>query len=197
MRQCLWIIPLVLLAIQAAPADAVYTYTGNDFTNFNGLTCPSDCSIDGSFTVASPLGNNFSGLVTPISFDFYISTAGTPTWSNTNGATATFKIFTDGSGAIEYWFVDINSGIYPLFESCHPDPPELDFTCGGNGAEDAYIGSANTSAAITNDPGSWIETSPTTPEIDPASGSSVLTLLAGVVLIFRGRTKMTRPDSGS
>jgi hypothetical protein len=45
----------------------------------------------------------------------------------------------------------------------------------------------------TAPPGTWT----VTPEIDPTSGTSAIALLAGAILVFRGRrTKMTMPGSG-
>jgi hypothetical protein len=44
-----------------ARADETYTYTGNPFTAFSGTdACPPVCSLSGSFTVATPLGDNFA-----------------------------------------------------------------------------------------------------------------------------------------
>lgn len=74
--------------VQVTHADTMCTYTGNDFNGVGspGTACPPVRLIDSSFTVSTALGDNFSGIVTLSSFDFYISTAGSGagqslTWS--------------------------------------------------------------------------------------------------------------------
>jgi len=71
----LWV-PILLvssvLALGLAPSaksDTVYTFTGRPFTTFSGIigipgsdkfACPPICSLTGSFTIASPLGDNLA-----------------------------------------------------------------------------------------------------------------------------------------
>ena len=60
----------VLFTLQGR-ADTTYTYAGNTFNQFGGgSSCPSRCSISGSFTVGSPLAPNFSGFFVPTAFSF-------------------------------------------------------------------------------------------------------------------------------
>jgi hypothetical protein len=137
---------LVIAPIQTARADTVYTYTGNNFAGCGGLSCPSDCpipsagqaalggpsgfteidcSINGSFTVSTSLGDNFSGRVTPSAFDFYIAPAGTPTWTNTNGAVeAEFDVVTNSAAEISQWVIALTApgNTYPELITCLSGP---------------------------------------------------------------------------
>jgi hypothetical protein len=66
----------------AVRADTIYTYTGNPFNAFRGsYTCPPQCRITGSFTVAQPVTATFGGPVVPLSYDF---TDGFTHWTNSN-----------------------------------------------------------------------------------------------------------------
>ena len=54
-----------------AKADTTCSYVGAAFTStYNSvpMTCGAECDLTMSFTVASPLGANFSGIFTPDSF---------------------------------------------------------------------------------------------------------------------------------
>ena len=69
--------PIVLASVfstVSAPlrAQTTYFYNGNPFTAFaGGLSCPPECHITGSFTVAQPLAPNLNQVtITPISFRF-------------------------------------------------------------------------------------------------------------------------------
>jgi hypothetical protein len=104
-RKSSWVILTVLFVAIGAPtahADTMYIYTGNQFTTFSGFACPPDCAISISFTVSSPLGDNFNGDVTPTSFSY---TAGSEKYSSSGiiPESELFDITTDGSGAIIYW----------------------------------------------------------------------------------------------
>jgi hypothetical protein len=102
----------ILLGTPQAHATT-YTYTGNDFPQ-SGITdnTPPDgtyttsMSVTGSFTVANPLPNFFSGFITPTSFSF---SDGRNTITNSNaGIIGTFfDVFTNGSGAIINWNISV------------------------------------------------------------------------------------------
>jgi hypothetical protein len=116
MRKYLWIIPILSAVIRApnAHAQTTYTYTGKDFTNFVGLpapTCPSVCSIDGSFTVSLPLAASTTTTAIPPAFDFYISTADSPSWTNSDPETVVFHfiVTTNSIGAIRSWNIAFGS----------------------------------------------------------------------------------------
>jgi hypothetical protein len=159
MRKSLWIILFLFVVIGApnAHAQTTYTYTGNDFTTFDGVTCPSDCSIDGSFTIPSPLAASTTTYVTPTAFDFYISTADSPTWTNLNGAlVGSFGFITNSSDAIIEWNIDMYSaGITdPYFVTMSiPSQAEDGFettdTPTETFAENSFIPGTWTSASLT------------------------------------------------
>jgi hypothetical protein len=103
---------VLLFSASELRADVdTYTYTGNDFTNFSGsVTCPSDCSVDGSFTVSSLLAAGTTTTVSPTAFDFYIATEDTPTWTNLNGAVIEhFTVTTNSMGQITGWAIELES----------------------------------------------------------------------------------------
>jgi hypothetical protein len=88
-----------------AQADTTYTYTGNAFNSWpTGLACPNVCSVDGSFTVATPLGANFSGDVTPLA-ESLTSGGVTVTLAELidDPPVQAFNFTTDGLGNIIAW----------------------------------------------------------------------------------------------
>lgn len=97
-------------AAKAGPVTT-YTYTGPAFTEFSGTdTCLPECYISGSFTVSSPLGDdltadNITSLVTSFSF-----TDGYATLNNANISSASFVIWTNGSGQITEWGILLTGG---------------------------------------------------------------------------------------
>jgi hypothetical protein len=60
-------VPLLLTALSLsvpASAGAIYSYQGNQFTNFQGA-CPPECNVSGFFPIAgAPLNLNGSDLFT-------------------------------------------------------------------------------------------------------------------------------------
>lgn len=84
--------------------NATYTYTGNPLTDFSGLSCPPDCSISGSFTVPSALGDNIYGTVIPMSYSF---TDGNFTANSSNSRIEAFVIVTNPAGLITFWDVGL------------------------------------------------------------------------------------------
>jgi hypothetical protein len=93
-----------------ASANTTYTYTGQPFVGFSGTDSCSggvgECSISGSFTVATPLGDNFAfSEITPLSFSF---TDGVTTINQSNFSTiVAFEVGTDGSGDINQWQIQV------------------------------------------------------------------------------------------
>lgn len=146
-------------------ADTTYTYTGNSFNRFHGsYTCPPQCSITGSFTIAGPPLINLSGIpaqnqfnVTPLTYSF---TDGNVTATNANSCPDFFTISTDGSGNITSWVIRLFT-------------PSLNAPCAGGGGVYAGVqllsqndttGSIDITseapagvnfAAIPQDPGTW------------------------------------------
>jgi hypothetical protein len=90
----------------AARADTTYTYTGNLFTLITpGSPYTASDFVSGSFTVATPLGDNLNDVdITPASFSFsdgVLSTAN-------NLSLVGFSVATDASGDIADWIVVLN-----------------------------------------------------------------------------------------
>ena len=114
-RKTFFAVTLVVLSLfmlgtaNVAMADATYTYTGLDFTNFyNGsyhpsIVCSPLCNVTGSFTVSSALGDNLSNVtVSPVSYSF---TDGLSTNTNTNSTVNQFLVSTDAAGNITAWTI--------------------------------------------------------------------------------------------
>ena len=179
---------LLVFSSRVSANPATYTYTGNPFNEFiNGLACPPDCAISGSFTVASPIGDNFNGGITPSMFSF---TDGNVTLSSAVGASIVGSgepvgmifVQTDASGAI----VDWNIGVCSVpFSSNHVCLGSVELFTGGpsNPGDSVFIGAGSGSNAGV--PGTWMSSVAVTPE--PNSG--VLWLL-GVALMFVMRKRI-------
>lgn len=129
-------------------ADTTYTYTGNTFNQFGGgASCPSQCSISGSFTVASPLAPNFSGFFVPTAFSF---TDGTVTMTQANTTTSAFGVTTNSQGRITVWNLEfINAGT-SMYTGTGPSP-----LCPSNCTVTDGSFSASSYASIVGSPGSW------------------------------------------
>ena len=160
--------------VVARPAFAnpvTYTYTGNLFTQFHFTFCNDlggTCSISGSFTVSSALGDNFSGGVAPTSFAF---TDGDNVITSTDVTLnyASFYVATNGSGAITSWAISLADCIDG---GCLDLDTENDSTL----VEDLTFQFPDpTYAENFGDPGTWSE-SAATPE-----PSSLLLLATGLL----------------
>ena len=157
---------LVLLTAFCLPlpmvADTVYSYTGNNFTDVSpgieGYVYSTSDSITGSFTVSSPLGDNFSGDVTPASFSF---SDGVQTIDSADsGDIFTFEVTTDGSGTIDDWDISVVDWIiFPYLSN------SIETTTSGDSGDEFLIGGgSNTSGgtwksavvAATPEPGSLV-----------------------------------------
>jgi hypothetical protein len=88
---------------RAVAQSTTYTYIGSPFTLFPpGFSCPPDCRITGSFTVAQPLSANSVQLLIEVpSFSF---TDGVTTITDSSpNSFAEFFITTDANGAMVDW----------------------------------------------------------------------------------------------
>lgn len=96
----------------AAKASTVYSYSGNSFT-VGGAG-----SVSGEFTVATALGDNFNGAITPAQFSF---SAGALTLNNSNAPAYVIDVQTSDVGAIVAWFISITSGLATISTSNFSD----------------------------------------------------------------------------
>jgi hypothetical protein len=100
---------LLTLCAVSAKADTTYTYRGNPFTVIQCILPLTNCvgsSIDGSFTLASPLGDNLNNaFVNPQSYSFEGDGIIDSNLNVPRGNSPTFEFSTNASGQIEGWGV--------------------------------------------------------------------------------------------
>src|SRR4029453_2785717 len=151
-----------LLGAPMARADTIYTFTGQPFTFFFGdFSCPPECSLTGSFTVAQPLPPNRDlAPITPLAFTF---TDGLRVINQTNPGLVirpnSFDFGTDASGKIKSWDVFVakqTNNIIDILRTANRSPEFL-FNFNQSSEEvfqSEITGVANT--AFPNEPpGDW------------------------------------------
>jgi hypothetical protein len=159
----------VFFAVSQAHATT-YAYTGPDFITISDLTPPAgtyttSMSVTGSFTVASPLGDNFSGNASPTSFSF---SDGRSTITNSNATSAQFNLQTDASGSITGW--DIILFIIPSLDLTGTQSHHIE-TTNALGGDSAFIDecvadngsectstNADSASSAGAPPGTWVVT---------------------------------------
>lgn len=154
----------------SASADEVYQYSGNPLYYIDNQ--PSGLAIYVSMTLAAPLGDNFSGDVTPLAWD--MPTGEDINQNNAFPGSTTFFFQTNSSGEIVGWNVGAS----------YPDGGFSTFNLNGSAAD--FLSNVNVKFAFTNsdDPGTW--TSTVSPE--PAT----LVLLATGMLGLGAAVRMNR-----
>jgi hypothetical protein len=155
---------LMMFCAVSVKADTTYTYTGGQFFEFGAASCPPDCNITGSFTLATPLPANVSVDLpadTPFAFSIGPFTA-------TNLLNKPLSISTNAAGAIDGWliFVGGGGGFAILTTTQRGDEFEFDST---DGHDDFGADGPN---------GSWTVSTTGTNVPEPASGTL---LIAGLV----------------
>jgi hypothetical protein len=96
----------LLLAGPLVKADTTYTYTGKPLNGENTL---NGGYITGSVTLAAPLGDNFSGMVTPLAFDFTSNADPSLTLSSSMPGVysdSSFFFITGAKGEIDGWIAE-------------------------------------------------------------------------------------------
>jgi hypothetical protein len=95
---------LGLLVSPGAEANTILMYTGNDFTRSVSPYTSTD-NVTATITLASALGDNFSGGVTPLAFSLRDGVQSFSSSSPLIGGVFTFR--TDGVGSITEWLVAV------------------------------------------------------------------------------------------
>lgn len=208
--QCLW-------GLQSAGASVVYTYKGNVFTDItpyscilgtgSGAPCPTGVAnydgdrITASITLSMPLGKNFSGAVSPVS---YTISDGVATLTPPNpvppgdfsfGSGPAFVFQTNSAGKIIGW--DITVGCAGLatttcyfMRTTNTVDAITDLGDTNLAVPSGFIGGIHQPSGLTHDPGVWS----TTPI--PASGILMATGLAGLGLFgWRRKRKAQTIDA--
>jgi hypothetical protein len=161
---------LLLSFCTAAKADTTYTYTGKPFTTFRAPTaCPPYCSIDGSFTVATALGDNLDSV--DVNYTSFAFVEPTFTVTQANSHVTEFNVSTDATGAIDAWFIALSDSDNFFIIGTTYIPTDF-----FQQIDTIYDQSTSSNGYNLHDPGTWRMSSSNVPE--PATG---ILLIAGLV----------------
>lgn len=165
MRRMLTFLGLTVLLVcsisRSALADTTYNYSGPKFDTF---TDPSNqlpagvTGLSGWLKLSGPLGPNFDGSVTPLSFSF---TDGATTINNLNAAGFTANFITDGTSNMIGW------SLQGWIETPGADWIEVNFFINGPSVQRSddqvsYVNANGTIYASTNAVGTWSTPEPST-----------------------------------
>jgi hypothetical protein len=181
---------LLTLCAVSAKADTTYTYAGKPFGFSECFPllpfCFGNASVDGSVTLASPLGDNLRDvIVEPESFSF-----GAATLIVTNltiSAPGTFAFSTNSSGQIDGWNISITGDALatggPVLVAIN-SYSNTAFNTGEEAADtlssnDAGLGGPGMLENL-NTPGTWTVSTTGTNVPEPASGTLVIAGLVGL-----------------
>jgi hypothetical protein len=188
---CVALIAASLIGSSSVSSADTYSYVGNPFTTFVGDGVPNSNaynafagkSVSAEFSVASPLGDDFIGIVNPTAFSF--SGALIPL---TNPSSYSFNIQTSDTGAIIGWLISIQMAF---------GPAALGISTSTQGDSSFSRGPGTMITASNSVPGTW--SGPSTcnhcdPHVDapaPLIGASVpgLAIGFGVLWLMRQRAR--------
>jgi hypothetical protein len=102
------VISSATIAVPSARASVVYSYAGNPFNAFSGPAFSGKDSVTGEFTVASALGDNFNGNLSPGQFSF---SNGLTSITNFNLPSPIFDVQTSNTGQIIEWSISLSIGL--------------------------------------------------------------------------------------
>jgi len=140
------ILSALLMFAASASADTMYSYTGNTLSvAYGSPSCGLACDIQGSFTMASALGDNLSGAtVSPESFSF---SDGATIYSSGAGDSISVSLSTNATGNITQWTIFVTP----------PGGPSVASIATGNAPAGVEDTSFEPSYYLYNsaNPGSW------------------------------------------
>jgi hypothetical protein len=179
---------MILLFVNAtANASFVYSYTGNNYTNFSGISggvYDASMFVSGTFELGTALAPNLSSYsINPLTFSFNDG-INTVTQANTNSAT--FLISTDGTGGITGWNIDLNSvpatdvneiKVYIGTDSTYIDTATLSTCTAASGGHCSSYTLTDAVSNAGNPGGTWEVTSVPVPAAGWLFGSGLLGLI--------------------
>jgi hypothetical protein len=170
-----------LSGVQFADADAIYTYTGNNFTMVTSPYTTSD-KVTGSITLSTALPDNFNGLVTPESFTF---TDGHQTITGPEMHNSSFSFRTDGSGNMIGWFIILfHISGFPPFPTGLIESESI--PAGGGDQGQLLLLEAS---GFNQDPGAWVRAITPVPAPIAGAGLPGLIFAAGAMLAWWRRKR--------
>jgi hypothetical protein len=191
----------------SANADTTYTYTGQRLTDVERPGCePTPCivtgtdfSIDGSFTVTTPLAANLNDAVVNFTSFAFSSEGFTDNLANEEAEAAKpgggpfplpggFNVSTNAAGQIDKWAISLTGGtfvppvislstVFGLRICTGPNPD----TCTAILFEDGVTNPVNETEASNQDhPGTWTVSTTGTNVPEPAGGTLLIAGLVGL-----------------
>lgn len=203
---------LLGLPIIVSARTETLTYVGSPFTslsasgNLANALANAPPENTGTIVLDSPLGDDFSGNVTPVSWSFNADTQFGSLYLNQNNPQAgvlgnfeSFAFSTDASGALTAWDVTINGGTVSGTNS----PSWADVSISSSSGDSFSTGFSTPSCAAppgvsvpcyevdesNSAKGYWSSEIQAVPEINEVTAASALTLLLGSLLVWRGRLR--------
>jgi hypothetical protein len=160
----------VLVTVPVAWADVVYSYTGNNYTVFQGSTFNASESVTGSLTFSSPLADQALSGVSPLSASF---SNGQRTFGLADAHSIQLQI---AGGLITGWIIQFEEGSLNL-----PGDQEFQAITRSDFADEGLFervtsnGDVLDFGIVARNPGTWTVTNNSVPE--PNSVALVFTAL--------------------